>query len=132
MRGDQPTPQTIDEYIARFPPDVQEILRKVRATIRRAAPDAKEAIRYQMPTFVLEGNLVHFAAFKNHVGLYPTPSATESFREELSPYETGKGSIRLPLGKPIPYDLISKIVKFRVKENLEKAEAKGKKKRQRT
>ena len=119
MRGDQPAAKKIDEYIAGFPPDVQEILQKVRATIKRAAPQADEAISYQMPTFKLEGNLVHFAAFKNHLGLYPTPSGTERFREELSPFETGKGSIRFPLDRPIPYRLITKIVKFRVKENLE-------------
>jgi len=121
MRGDQPAAKKIDEYIAGFPPDVQEILQKVRTTIRRAAPQAQETISYQMPTFRLEGNLVHFAAFKNHIGLYPTPSGTERFRKELSSYEAGKGSIRFPLDKPIPYDLIAKIVKFRVRENLEKA-----------
>jgi len=127
MRGDQPAAKTIDEYIAGFPPDVQEILQKVRTTIRRAAPQAQETISYQMPTFRLEGNLVHFAAFKNHIGLYPTPSGTERFRKELSSYETGKGSIRFPLDKPIPYDLIAKIVKFRVRENLEKAAARRRK-----
>ena len=121
MRDDQPAAKNIDDYIAGFPPDVQKILQKVRATIKRAAPQADETISYQMPTFKLEGNLVHFAAFKNHIGLYPTPSGTERFRKELSSYETGKGSIRFPLDKPIPYDLIAKIVKFRVRENLEKA-----------
>jgi uncharacterized protein YdhG (YjbR/CyaY superfamily) len=128
MRTDQPVPKNIDEYIAGFPDDIQRILQKIRTTIKRAAPEAEEAIRYQMPTFRLEGNLVHFAAFKNHIGLYPTPSGTERFRVELSPYDTGKGSIRFPLDKPIPYDLISRIVKFRVKENLEKAKATRKKK----
>ena len=121
MRDDQPAAKNIDDYIAGFPPDVQKTLQKVRATIKRAAPQADETISYQMPTFKLEGNLVHFAAFKNHIGLYPTPSGTERFRKELSSYETGKGSIRFPLDKPIPYDLIAKIVKFRVRENLEKA-----------
>jgi uncharacterized protein YdhG (YjbR/CyaY superfamily) len=119
---------TTDEYIAGFPPDIQAILQKVRTTIRNAAPGAKETISYQMPTFVLEGNLVHFAAFKSHIGLYPTPSGTETFREELSAYETGKGSIRFPLDKPIPYDLISRIVKFRVEENLQRAAARQKRK----
>lgn len=123
MRTDRPVSRTIDEYIAGFPPDIQAILQKVRTTIRKAAPGAQEAIKYQMPTFVLEGNLVHFAAFKSHIGLYPTPSGTERFREELSSYETGKGSIRFPLDKPIPYSLIARIVKFRVKENQERAEA---------
>src|SRR5512136_745195 len=129
MRTDQPAARNIDEYIAGFPRDVQQILQKIRTTIRRAAPQAEEAIRYQMPTFRLEGNLVHFAAFKNHIGLYPTPSGTARFREDLAPYETGKGSIRFPLDKPIPYDLISRIVKFRVKENVERAEARRSKKK---
>ena len=124
MKTDRPHARNIDEYIAGLPPDVQDILQKVRLTIQRAAPEAQEAISYQMPTFKLEGNLVHFAAFKNHIGLYPTPSGTERFNQELSPYETGKGSIRFPLDQPIPYGLITKIVQFRVKENLEKAKAK--------
>ena len=127
MRDDQPAAKNIDDYIAGFPLDVQKILHKVRATTKRAAPQADETISYQMPTFKLEGNLVHFAAFKNHIGLYPTPSGTERFRKELSSYETGKGSIRFPLDKPIPYDLIAKIVKFRVRENLEKAAARRRK-----
>ena len=127
MRTDQPAARNIDEYIAGFPRDVQQILQKIRTTIRRAAPQAEEVISYQMPTFRLEGNLVHFAAFKNHIGLYPTPSGTEKFREELSPYQTGKGSIRFPLDKPIPYGLIGRIVKFRAKENLERSKARRKK-----
>jgi uncharacterized protein YdhG (YjbR/CyaY superfamily) len=119
-------PKTIDEYIAGFPHDVQQILGKIRKTIKTAAPEAEEAIKYQMPTFTLRGNLVHFAAFKKHIGLYPTPTATEKFRQELSVYEGGKGSVRFPLDKPIPYSLISRIVKFRVKKNLERAEARRK------
>ncbi len=126
MRTDRPVSRTIDEYIAGFPPDIQPVLQKVRSTIRNAAPGAKETISYQMPTFVLEGNLVHFAAFKSHIGLYPTPSGTERFREELSRYATGKGSIRFPLDEPIPFGLITRIVKFRVKENLERAAARKK------
>lgn len=117
---------TIDEYIATFPADVQTTLQKVRETIRKAAPDATEAISYQMPTFKLNGNLVHFAAFKNHIGFYPVPSGIEKFKKELSVYPQGKGSVQFPLDRPIPYALISKIVKFRVKENLEKAKAKRK------
>ena len=117
---------TIDEYIATFPVDVQAILQKVRETIRKAAPDATEAISYQMPTFKLNGNLVHFAAFKSHIGFYPVPSGIEKFKKELSVYPQGKGSVQFPLDRPIPYALISKIVKFRVKENLEKAKAKRK------
>ena len=128
MKADQTVPKTIDEYIAGFPKDVQEILEQIRMTIREAAPDAEEKISYQMPTFTLKGNLVYFAAFKNHIGFYPIPSGIEEFKEELSAYEQGKGSVQFPLDKPIPYDLISRIVKFRVKENLAKAEAKGKKK----
>jgi uncharacterized protein YdhG (YjbR/CyaY superfamily) len=121
-------PQTIDQYIAGFPEDVQKILQKIRATIQKAAPDAKEAIKYQMPTFTLNGNLVHFAAFKKHIGFYPVPTGIEKFKNELSVYRTAKGSAQFPLDQPIPYSLITKIVKFRAKENLAKAAAKGKKK----
>lgn len=128
MQTDQPAPKTIDEYIAGFPQDIQEILEKVRVTIRKAAPDAQEAIKYQMPTFTLKGNLVHFGAFKKHIGFYPVPTGIEKFKDELSVYEGGKGSVQFPLDQPIPYDLIGRIVEFRVKENLERAEAKGKKK----
>lgn len=122
------TPTTIDEYIVTFPADVQAILQKVRETIRKSAPQAEEAISYQMPTFKLNGNLVHFAAFKNHIGFYPVPSGIEKFKKELSAYKGAKGSVQFPLDRPIPYGLISKIVKFRVKENLEKVKAKAKKK----
>lgn len=117
---------SIDEYIATFPEATQKILKKIRATIKAAAPDAEEKISYQMPTFTLKGNLVHFAAFKNHIGFYPTPTGIEKFKKELSVYEGAKGSVQFPLDKPIPYDLISKIVKFRVKENLANAGAKAK------
>jgi uncharacterized protein YdhG (YjbR/CyaY superfamily) len=111
-------PDTIDEYIKTFPENVQAILEKMRQTIRKAAPDAVEAISYQMPTFKLNGkNLVHFAAFKNHVGFYPIPSGIEAFKKELSPYTQGKGSVQFPLDKPIPYSLVKKIVVFRAKEN---------------
>lgn len=120
---------TIDKYIANFPKDVQEILEKVRATIQKAAPQAEETINYGIPTFTLAGNLVHFAGFKNHIGFYPTPSGIEKFKKELSVYEGAKGSVKFPLNKPIPYTLVGKIVKFRVKENLAKAEAKTKKKK---
>ena len=127
MPANQAAPQTIDDYIAGFPGDVQEILQRIRQTIRQAAPDAQEKISYQMPAFTLKGNLVYFGAFKNHIGFYPIPSGIEEFKEELSAYEQGKGSVQFPLDKPIPFDLISRIVKFRVKENLAKAAAKGKK-----
>jgi uncharacterized protein YdhG (YjbR/CyaY superfamily) len=120
-------PTTIDEYIAGYPPDIREILEKIRMTIKEAAPDAQEKISYQMPTFYLSGNLVHFAVHQKHVGFYPTPSGIEEFKNELSVYKGAKGSVQFPLDKPIPYELISKIVRFRVKENLEKAQTKGKK-----
>ncbi len=112
--------ETIDEYIATFPKDVQDILEKLRLTIRKAAPDAKETISYQMPAFKLNGNLVYFAAWKTHIGLYPTSSATEAFKKELAPCEVSKGTVRFPLDKPIPFDLVTKIVTYRVKENMEK------------
>ena len=111
--------KTIDEYIATFPKNIQSIL-ELRQAIRNSAPKAEEAISYQMPTFKLNGNLVYFAAFKNHIGFYPTSSAIEAFKEELSDYEVSKGTIRFPLDKPIPFDLVKKIVKYRVKENLDK------------
>jgi len=127
MKTDKTSPKSIDEYIAGFPKDVQAILQKIRMTIRKAAPDAEEAIKYQIPTFTLKGNLVHFGAYKNHIGFYPAPRAIEEFKKELSAYEGSKGTVRFPFDKPIPYALITRIVKFRVKKNLEKAEAKSKK-----
>jgi uncharacterized protein YdhG (YjbR/CyaY superfamily) len=110
------SPKSVDEYIAGFPRDVQAILRQVRATIKKAAPDAEEAIKYRVPTFVLNGNLVHFAAFKNHVGFYPTPSGIKEFKDELAPYESAKGSVQFPFDEPMPLKLIERIVKFRVRE----------------
>ncbi len=118
---------TIDEYIAGFPKDIQEILERLRVTIRKAAPEAEETINYAIHTFTLNGNLVHFAAFKNHIGFYPAPSGIEAFKEELSVYEGAKGSVKFPLDKPFPLSLVSKIVKFRVKENVEKKTLKVKK-----
>ena len=123
------TSKDIDKYIAQFPKDVGAILEKMRKTIRKAAPKAGEMINYGIPTFTLEGNLVHFAGFKNHIGFYPTPSGIVKFKKELLVYEGAKGSVKFPLGQPIPYSLISKIVIFRVKENLERAKAKRKKKK---
>jgi uncharacterized protein YdhG (YjbR/CyaY superfamily) len=123
MRTNQTAPKSIDEYIAGFPAYVQSILEEIRMTIRKAAPGAQETIKYRMPTFTLEGNLVHFAAFKGHIGLYPAPTGVEEFKDELSRYEGGKGSVRFPLDEPIPFDLIGRIVMFRVKENLERAKA---------
>ena len=121
---DTKKPLNIDEYIGAFPNDIQEILEKIRMTIQKAAPDAKEKISYAMPAFEQNGIVVYFAAFKNHIGLYALPTGHEAFKEELSQYKSGKGSVQFPFNKPIPYDLITKIVKFRVKENLEKAKKK--------
>jgi uncharacterized protein YdhG (YjbR/CyaY superfamily) len=111
---------TIDEYISTFPKNIRDILEKFREVIRESAPEAEEAIKYRMPTFRLKRNLVHFAAFKKHIGFYPTPSGIEAFKEDLSPYVTSKGAIQFPLDKPIPFDLVRKIVQFRVKEELDK------------
>lgn len=120
--------KTIDEYIGQFPPDVQDKLDALRKAIRKAAPDASEKISYQMPTFYLYGNLVHFAAFKNHIGFYPTPGGIEAFQDELNRYKNAKGSVQFPIDEPLPFELITRIVRFRVEENLRAAEAKGKKK----
>jgi uncharacterized protein YdhG (YjbR/CyaY superfamily) len=113
---------SIDAYIAQFPDEVQERLRTLRKIIRDAAPEAEEKISYRMPTFVLYGNLVYFAAFKNHIGLYPAPSGVEAFIPELSVYRSGKGSIQFPMDKPLPSELIGRIVKFRVAENTKRAD----------
>ncbi|HEY5467651.1 MAG TPA: DUF1801 domain-containing protein [Coriobacteriia bacterium] len=111
----------IDDYIAQFPPSTQVALKETRALIRASAPEATETISYAMPTFDLNGrHLVHFAGFKNHVGFYPIPSAIEAFRDELAPYKSGKGSAQFPLGRPLPADLIRRIVEFRVEENKRK------------
>jgi uncharacterized protein YdhG (YjbR/CyaY superfamily) len=130
MQANQAAPANIDEYIAGFQTDVQQILQEIRMTIRNAAPDAAEAMKYQIPTFTLKGNLVHFAAYKKHVGFYPAPSGIEAFKEQLSAYEISKGAVRFPLDQPIPFDLIDGIVRFRVQENLELAAAKSKKGKQ--
>jgi uncharacterized protein YdhG (YjbR/CyaY superfamily) len=112
------TYKTTEEYIADFPPDVQRILRKMRQTVREAAPDATEGIAYGMPAFRLNGKpLVYFAGFARHIGFYPIPSGIETFKKELSVYKQGKGSVQFPLDKPVPYDLVKRIVAFRVKEN---------------
>lgn len=128
MTINKKVPKNIDQYIAGFPVEVQEILEKIRSTIHESAPDAEETISYQMPTFTLKGNLVHFAAYKHHIGFYPTPSGIEKFKKEISAYKWAKGSVQFPLDQPIPYDLISRIASFRVTENFAKAEAKSKKK----
>jgi uncharacterized protein YdhG (YjbR/CyaY superfamily) len=112
--------KSVDEYIKTFPKDIQKILESVRQTIKNAAPDAEESISYQIPTFKLNGNLVHFAAFKNHIGFFPTSSAIKKFNQELSSYNTSKGTIRFPFDKNIPFGLIKKITKYRVKESPNK------------
>src|SRR5215208_3109227 len=109
----------IDEYISTFPAEVQRILNELRQTIKEVAPEAEETINYQIPTFTLHGNLVHFAAFQNHIGFYPTPSGMEAFKEELSGYKGAKGSVQFPTNEPLPLALIRRIVEYRVKENSE-------------
>ena len=121
------TSNTIDAYIATFPPAVQIILQKIRAAIKKAAPLSEEAMKYGIPTFVQQGNLVHFAAYNNHIGFYPAPSAKEKFKKELAKYAGGKGTVQFPLDQPIPFDLIRRIVTFRVAENMKKVKAKAKK-----
>jgi len=113
--------KTIDEYIAGFPKNVQDILEQLRQTIRKSAPGAEETISYQMPAFKQKRVLVYFAAFKKHIGFYPTPSAIEKFRKELAGFEVSKGAVRFPIDKPLPLGLVQKIVKFRVKENSDKS-----------
>jgi uncharacterized protein YdhG (YjbR/CyaY superfamily) len=120
--------KTIDEYISPFPPEVQEILQTLRKMIKESAPEAKEKISYQMPTFALRGNLVHFAAYKNHIGFYPGAIGIAAFEQKLSEYKSSKGTVQFPIDKPLPYELISEMVKFRVTENKKKAESKVKKK----
>lgn len=127
MEENKVTSKSIDEYILKFPPEIQEILQNIRKVIKESAPDAEEKISYQMPTFAFHGNLVHFAAWKNHIGFYPTPSGNDAFKHELSEFKVAKGSIQFPIEKPMPYELISKIVKYRVAENIKKAEEKFKK-----
>jgi uncharacterized protein YdhG (YjbR/CyaY superfamily) len=127
MKSPSKPPQTIDDYIAQFPKQVQSLLNKVRSTIKKAAPKAQEKISYRIPTFVLHGNLIFFAAFKNHISVYPAPRAAAEFKQDLSAYKGGKGTVQFRLDKPIPFGLITRIVKFRIKDNLARAAAKKKK-----
>jgi len=119
---------TFESYFKQFSEDVQEILDKIRQTIQEAAPQATEIISYQMPTFYLNGNLVHFAAYKKHIGFYPTPSGIEAFRDQIKGYKSAKGSVQFPIDQPIPYGLITDIVMYRVKENSQIAKSKKNKK----
>src|SRR5262245_26264605 len=125
---DSSAPANIDDYIATFPPPVQSILKKIRSTIRKAAPQAKEKISYKIPAFALDGDLIYFAAFKKHIGIFPPVRGDEKLREELARYRGEKGNLKFPLDEPIPYDLIRRVVKCRLKEQREKAKAKRKKK----
>jgi uncharacterized protein YdhG (YjbR/CyaY superfamily) len=118
------TPKSIDDYIRRVPPEVQQVLQKIRLTIKKAAPKAKEAISYGIPAFTLEGKLVWFAAFKRHIGFYPGASAITTFKKELSGYKQAKGSVQFPFDEPLPFALVARIVKFRVKQNLSKRDKK--------
>jgi uncharacterized protein YdhG (YjbR/CyaY superfamily) len=128
MKEYQVNTSTIDEFIALFPPEVQEKLNRIRAIIREEAPGAAETIAYGIPTFVLHGNLVHFSAYKEHIGFYPAPSGIEHFKDELALYQKGKGTLQFPLNQPIPFDLIRRVVACRVQQNLAKAASKKKKK----
>lgn len=129
MEEKKATYQTTDEYIEQFSPEIQELLTTIRNVIKEAAPEATEKISYQMPTFYLHGNLVHFAANKNHIGFYPSSSGVEAFKDQLTLYKTSKGAIQFPLDKPIPFEIISEITKYRVLESKAKAEAKAAKKK---
>lgn len=117
MKENKTTYQSVDEYILQFSPNIQEILKMLRKVIKEAAPDAEEKISWGMPAFTLNGSLVYFAAHKNHIGFYPAPSGIEAFKQELSEYKAAKGSVQFPITKPLPYELISKIVRYRVAEN---------------
>lgn len=120
--------KNIDEYIAAFPAEIQHLLEKIRMIIRKAAPAAEEKISYAIPTFFLNGNLVHFAGYKNHIGFYPGAAGIAAFKKEIAAYKWAKGSVQFPTDKPLPSKLITSIVKFRVRQNLEKANTKQKKK----
>ena len=123
MDIDQKRSLEVDAYIAGFPDEVQAILEKVRSVIHEAAPEAQEAMKYGIPTFVLNGNLVHFGGYARHIGFYPTPPGIEHFKAELAEYELSKGTVKFSLERPIPYDLIRRVVEFRVAENVEKGAA---------
>jgi uncharacterized protein YdhG (YjbR/CyaY superfamily) len=129
MTNDRVSFSSIDEYIANFPEEIRSLLEALRATIKAAAPDAVEKISYQMPTFFLKGNLVHFAAYKGHIGFYPTPGGIQAFKDEISIYKNEKGSVQFPIDKPLPLELIRRIVEFRVAENLKNAEIKSNRKK---
>lgn len=116
----RPDFQSVDAYIAAFPESIQPVLKKLRAMIKEEAPEAEEKISYQMPAYMLKGPLVYFAAYKNHIGFYPTPSGIRNFQDELTEYKTSKGAVQFPVSKPLPYELIRRMIRFRVEENLQK------------
>jgi len=124
----RPSYKDVDEYIATAPKQVRPILRQVRRTIRKAAPEAKETISYRIPAYMLDGRLIYFAAFEKHISVYPAPRGAAEFKQELAAYKGGKGTVQFPLDSPIPFGLITRIVNFRMKENRERAAARGKKK----
>lgn len=128
MQENKVTYESVEQYIAAFEPEVQELLQSLRKVIQQAAPEAEEKISYQMPTWCLHKNLVHFAAYKTHIGFYPAPSGIEAFKEELAQYKRAKGSVQFPIREPLPYDLITRIVRFRVEENQRQAAEKRTKK----
>ena len=119
--------KTVDEYIKRSPVEVQPVLQKLRQTIKKTAPEAKEVISYMIPGYMYHGMLIFFAAFKNHISVYPAPRGNETFKKELSAYKGGKGTVQFPLGSPIPFDLVKRIIKFRKEENEKRSAAKNKK-----
>jgi uncharacterized protein YdhG (YjbR/CyaY superfamily) len=126
MKTGPAAPRTIDEYIAGYPPDVQEILQTIRQTIRRAAPEATETISYRMPAFKQKGILLYFAAFKNHIGLYPPIRGDAALLKAVSPYAGEKGNLRFPLDRPVPYDLIERIARLRIRQDRATSPAKKK------
>ncbi|MDR0383133.1 MAG: DUF1801 domain-containing protein [Spirochaetaceae bacterium] len=123
----KPKIATIDEYIMGFEPAIQKTLKELRDFVKAEVPETTEKISYGMPTFCLNGNLVHFAAFNDHYGFFPTPSGINKFEDELAPYRTGKGTLRFPFNEPIPWDVLKKVIRYRVEENLKKASGKSKK-----
>jgi uncharacterized protein YdhG (YjbR/CyaY superfamily) len=129
MRTEQPGPKDLDDYIAGFPDDVQKFLQKIRKTIKKAAPRAQEKISYKVPAFTLDGDLIYFAAFKNHIGIFPPVRGDEKLNKELWRYRGEKGNLKFPLDEPIPYELIGRVVRFRLKEHLERLAAKGDKRK---
>jgi len=119
--------KTVEDYLAGFPPGTRKLLRKVRETIQKAAPEAEEVISYRMPAYKLNGVLVYFTGYQNHIGLYPTASGIQAFQSELTPFKWAKGSVQFPLDRPVPFNLIDKMVQFRVRENLQKFRSRNKK-----